>query len=187
MQLGRRLGFSSASSETGAAVRAFRIIIRVVGVTALLALLTITLLGGGHPLDVGDRAPATHGPSIDGMAFDLAGWQGHVVVVNVWASWCPPCLRELPDFADAARRWDQHDVRFVGLTVDSPPEKVRQMAERFQLPYPVVPIDEATQRAWKATSLPSTFILRPDGTVAWSVRGAIGGRELDDALQDITR
>ena len=65
--------------------------------------------------------------------------------------------------------------------------QVRQMTERFQLPYPVVPIDEATQRAWKATSLPSTFILRPDGTVAWSVRGAIEGRELDDALQDITR
>lgn len=187
MKRGRKLGCSVASSQTGAGMSAFRIIIRVVGVAALLALLTITLLGGGRPLNVGDRAPATHGPAIDGTAFDLASWQGHVVVVNVWASWCPPCLRELPDFADAARRWDQHDVRFVGLTVDSPPENVRQLAERFQIPYPVVPIDEATQRAWKATSLPSTFIVRPDGTVAWSVRGAIEGGELDEVLQDITR
>jgi cytochrome c biogenesis protein CcmG/thiol:disulfide interchange protein DsbE len=167
-------------------MNAFRTVIRVVGVAGLLALLTISLLGGGRPLGDGVKAPATRGQAIDGTPFDLATWQGHVVVVNVWASWCPPCLQELPDFADAARRWDKEGVRFVGLAAESPPDKVVQMAERFQIPYPIVPIDGATQRAWNATSLPSTFIIAADGTVAWSVRGAIHAHDLDEALKELT-
>jgi cytochrome c biogenesis protein CcmG/thiol:disulfide interchange protein DsbE len=167
-------------------MNAFRTVIRVVGVAGLLALLTISLLGGGRPLGDGVKAPETRGRSIDGVDFDLAGWQGHVVVVNVWASWCPPCLQELPDFADAARRWDKEGVRFVGLAAESPPDKVAQMAERFQIPYPIVPIDSATQRGWNATSLPSTFIIAADGTVAWSVRGAIHAHDLDEALTELT-
>jgi|GEM_PF-1280806 len=165
---------------------AFRTVIRVVGVAGLLALLTISLLGGGRPLGDGVKAPETRGQAIDGAPFDLARWRGHVVVVNVWASWCPPCLQELPDFADAARRWDKEGVRFVGLAAESPPDKVVQMAERFQIPYPIVPIDGATQRAWNATSLPSTFIIAADGTVAWSVRGAIHAHDLDEALKELT-
>lgn len=162
-----------------------RIVIRVVGTAALLALLVVILLGGGQPLGAGTTAPPTRGVTVDGVPFDLASWRGHVVVVNVWATWCPPCLQEMPEFADAARRWDKKDVRFVGLAADSPAEKIPFVVDKLAIPYPNLPIDVATQRAWNATALPSTFILRKDGTVGWSVRGAIHGHELDDALADI--
>lgn len=164
---------------------AARTVIRVVGVAALLALLVIILIGGGQPLGAGTLAPTTRGTTIDGTPFDLQAWRGHVVVVNVWATWCPPCLQEMPGFADAARRWDALGVRFVGLAADSPAEHIPRLVEKLQIPYPNLPIDSATQRAWNATALPSTFILRTDGTVAWSVRGAVHGHELDEALRDI--
>lgn len=164
---------------------ASRIVIRTVGVAALLALLVMILVGGGQPLGAGTIAPVTRGTTIDGAAFDLAAWKGHVVVVNVWATWCPPCLTELPEFAEAARRWDGVGVRFVGLAADSPAEQIPKLIEKLGVPYPNLPIDGATQRAWNASALPSTFIVRQDGTIAWSVRGAIHGHDLDAALKDI--
>jgi cytochrome c biogenesis protein CcmG/thiol:disulfide interchange protein DsbE len=163
-----------------------RTVIRLVGVAGLLGLLVVIMLGGGRPLEAGVQAPATSGTTIDGEDFDLKRWEGHVVVVNIWATWCGPCLIELPEFADAAWRWNNEGVRFVGLAVDSPPADIPRVIERFQVPYPIVPINGRTQGAWNATSIPSTFIVKADGTVAWSVRGAIHGHELDEILHEVT-
>ena len=163
-----------------------RTVLRLVGVAGLLALLVLILIGGGRPLAAGVQAPPTAGTTIDGEAFELARWKGHVVVVNIWATWCGPCLQELPEFSDAAWRWDSEGVRFVGLAVDSPPEKIPAVVERFNVPYPIVPVDGRSQRAWNATSIPSTFIIKADGTVATSVRGALHGHELDELISEAT-
>jgi peroxiredoxin len=95
-------------------------------------------------------------------------------------------LQELPEFADAAWRWNNESVRFVGLAVDSPIEKIPRVVERFNIPYPIVPVDGRTQQAWNASSIPSTFVIKADGTVAWSVRGAIHGHNLDEVLTEVT-
>ncbi|HEY1097979.1 MAG TPA: TlpA disulfide reductase family protein, partial [Myxococcota bacterium] len=146
---------------------------------------TVALLGGGQPLSPGTRAPTTVGVTLDGSTLDLASWRGQFVVVNIWATWCPPCLQEMPDLVRAAERWQAKGVRFVGLAGDSPPAHVPIVATRFGLNYPVLPIDFPTQKAWNAATLPSTFILAPDGTVAWSVAGMIEGSELDDAIEGL--
>lgn len=158
----------------------FRTIIRAVGVAGLLGILVVSLLGGGESLAEGSAAPRTVGRTLDGGAFDLATWQGQPVVVNLWATWCAPCVHELPEFAAAARRHE--DVRFVGLAADSPRDAIERMVARFQIPYPIVPIDGATQQAWKANAVPATYLLDGDGKVVWSVLGGITGRDLDAVL-----
>jgi len=160
--------------------------IRIVGVVALLALLVVILIGGGQPLGSGAKAPTTVGVTLDGDGFDLQRWRGQFVVVNIWATWCGPCLHEMPDLVLAAEKWQAKNVRFVGLAADSPPERVPLVAAKFGLNYPVVRIDGQTQRAWNALSFPSTYILRPDGSVAWSVAGALTLKELDDVLTELT-
>lgn len=164
---------------------AARLVLRVIGVAALLALLVISLAGIDQPLRPGTAAPATTGTTLDGQPFDLSLWRGHVVVVNVWATWCGPCLHEMPMLARAARQWDVRGVRFVGLAAESRDDDVRRLAERFDLPYPTVRIDGATQLRWNANALPSTFILRADGSVAWSMAGALTKDELDAAITDV--
>ncbi len=163
-----------------------RFVIRAVGIVALLALLVVILIGGGHPLGAGTTAPDTAGITLDGGHLDLKDWRGDFVVVNVWATWCPPCLHEMPDLVVAAEKWQPKNVHFVGLAADSPPERIPLVAAKFGVNYPVFAIDKRTQNAWNAMSLPSTYILRGDGSVAWSVAGAITLKELDDVLTELT-
>ena len=163
----------------------FRTLIRAVGVAGLLGILVVSLMGGGQPFAVGAPAPPTHGRALDGGAFDLSAWKGQPVVVNIWATWCGPCVHELPEFAEAARR--HADVRFVGLAADSRPGDIERMVARFAIPYPIVPIDGATQAAWKAEAVPSTYVLDAEGKVAWSVLGAITGRDLDAVLARLAK
>ena len=158
-------------------------VIRVVGVCGLLAILVVSMLGGSPPLSKGKPAPLTQGMTLDGGAFDLRAWQGQWVFVNVWATWCGPCLQELPDLAATAVKWPQ--VRFVGLAADSPRADIDVVAARFGLPYPVVPIDGALQLAWNANALPSSFLVAPDGTIAWSGVGALDARSLDGVLKQM--
>ena len=160
-----------------------RWLLRTVGTAVILTLLTIILVGPNVPLDKGAWAPPTTGKTLTGEDFHLSAWRGRVVVVNVWATWCPPCLEELPEFAEVAR--GQPDVAFVALAADSPLEHVQALAARLQLPFAVVAIDGATQKAWNATALPSTYIVDREGRVAWSTRGAIHGHELEAALRSV--
>jgi thiol-disulfide isomerase/thioredoxin len=161
-------------------VQPFRVLVRVVGVVGLLGIVIVSLVGGGDALPVGSKAPAALGRSVDGGAFDLVSLRGQPVLVNVWATWCAPCVQELPDLAAAARR--HKDVRFVGLAIDSPWDDVVQMASRFSLPYPVAAIDRETQTAWKAQAVPVTYLLDGNGVVTWRSLGALQGSEIDAIL-----
>jgi thiol-disulfide isomerase/thioredoxin len=137
-----------------------------------------------EPLSTGTRAPAVVGTTLTGEPFSLEDLRGRYVVVNIWASWCPPCLQEIPDFIEVARELAPHVV-FVGLAADSPRADVEKMTQRLGIPYPIVPIDGKTQRAWGATALPSTYIVDAKGNVVWSVRGGITQDILRDALLSV--
>jgi cytochrome c biogenesis protein CcmG, thiol:disulfide interchange protein DsbE len=101
----------------------------------------------------------------------------------MWATWCPPCLAELPHFATAAAKY-QGKVDFIGLAAESPPKDAEALVKRFGLPYPNVLIDGATQTRWNARALPSTYLVDKDGVVRWSVQGAIDGDLLADKIEE---
>ncbi len=168
-------------------MNAARIVIRVVGVAALLALLVVSLVGVGQPLRPGTAAPPTLGTTLEGEPFDLGRLRGGIVVVNVWASWCAPCLYELPMLVSTASRWKERGVRFVGLAAESDPADVQRIVEALESPYPVLHIDSGTQRAWNADALPSTYIVRADGGIAWSMAGALTADELEEAIVEVVQ
>lgn len=128
------------------------------------------------------EAPPLALEDIDGVQHDLADYRGQVVVVNFWATWCPPCRDELPALQ---RVWEElHDDGLVVLGVN-----VGEDAERifFTADYPVdFPLlldqDAAAIDTWPVRGIPTTFIVDPDGRIAYR---AIGAREFDhpDILQ----
>jgi thiol-disulfide isomerase/thioredoxin len=158
-------------------MRVVRIIWRVVGVGGLLALLVYVLLGGAAPLAPGTPAPPVKNARLkDGRLAQLALGGGKPTVVNFWATWCPPCLAEMPELERAHQRFGER-VRFVGLAAESERKKVLDVSERFGISFDIAEVDTATARAWNVTAFPSSFIVDGNGVVVWSTRGAV-----DEAL-----
>jgi thiol-disulfide isomerase/thioredoxin len=112
----------------------------------------------------------------------LAGLRGEPLVVNVWASWCPPCRDELPYFADAAAR-TKGDVRFLGLDLLDRTSAALAVQDDFGLPYPsVVDADGAVRGELGVQSPPVTLFVDADGVIVHTAVGAMSSQRQLDAL-----
>lgn len=163
-----------------------RTVLRVIGVAGLLGILVAVLIGGEQPLPAGTPAPAVHATALDGAIVDVGLQGGGITVVNIWATWCPPCRAELPELVNAANKY-RGKVRFIGLAVSSSSAQEKLMIERLRIPYDIANIDDATANAWNATGVPDTYIVDGGGVVRWSVRGQIDGKLLDEKLAPYLR
>ena len=148
--------------------------------------MSVVEAGPQAPLSSGARAPPIEGKHPDGTAVkvELAAGAPTPTLVNVWATWCGPCVREIPALARASERYKGR-VRFLGLAEvgeRSTNDEVVAAVARFAIPYEVVEIEEATSRAWNVSALPSTFLVDAAGAVAWSVVGPLDEAALDAHL-----
>ena len=107
--------------------------------------------------------------SLEGGTFRLAEYDGRVLVLNFWATWCGPCRSEIPHLVELNREYKGRGVEFVGLSVEEPltaREKVRDFAAQYQMDYRI----GFCERQWAArlmqgqTNIPQLFVLR-DGRV----------------------
>ena len=77
-------------------------------------------------------------PDHQGQRIDFQSWRGQRVVINFWASWCPPCVKEMPEFDQVARAFAADKVLFVGIAIDSP-SNVRTFTQTTKVSYPLIP------------------------------------------------
>lgn len=71
---------------------------------------------------LGQPRPGFVLPDALGLSHDVRAWDGRVLVVNFWATWCKPCVREMPAFVDLQRQYAEHGVQFVGIALDTLPQ-----------------------------------------------------------------
>jgi cytochrome c biogenesis protein CcmG/thiol:disulfide interchange protein DsbE len=156
---------------------------------ALLVLLAVVVgqvlvRGGQPPLEPGTPAPPLALPGLDGQPVDLAAYRGKVVAVNFWASWCAPCLRELPALAATWAANKDRCFELLGVAEESAREDVVAAARR--IPYPVL-VDARAEAAsaWKVGGYPRTYLLDPDGRVRRVFEGEVGRAELEGAVAQL--
>jgi thiol-disulfide isomerase/thioredoxin len=114
---------------------------------------------------------------------------GKLVVVNFWATWCTPCLEEMPGFARLQAKWEARGVRFVGLANDDP-AKVKAFGEKLAINYPLwtgesAVMDLSRRLGNRIGVLPHTVLLDADGNVLESRIGIYAEEKLDARLAEI--
>jgi thiol-disulfide isomerase/thioredoxin len=133
--------------------------------------------------DGADAMPALEVTTVDGKPWRLADRRGHWVVVNYWATWCGPCLKEMPELSalDAMRE----DVEVIGLAYeDTTPSDLKAFLVKHPVVYPVAPVDVYDPPAAfdAPRGLPTTWLIAPDGRVARHFLGPVTAADLEAAI-----
>lgn len=143
--------------------------------------------GGVRSALIGLPAPGIAGETIDGDRFDLVDRRGEFVVVNFFATWCVPCIREHPELVEFEERHrEEGDASVVSVVFDSRPEQVRDFFDENGGDWPVVPDpDGRTALQYGVTGVPESYLIAPDGTVLTKIEGGVTADVLDDLLEQV--
>ena len=121
--------------------------------------------------------------TLQGKPFDLAAQRGHWVIVNFWATWCVPCIKEMPDISHFVA--SHANVRAIGLAYeDSDKADIQAFLAKHPVSYPVaqVGLDSAPKDFDEPRGLPTTYLIAPDGHVAKRFVGPVTSQSLVAAI-----
>lgn len=118
--------------------------------------------------------PTLQVSTLDGKTFDLAAQRGKWVIVNYWATWCVPCIKEMPDISHFVAT--HKNVTAIGLAYeDSEPADIKAFLAKHPVVYPIaqVTLDKPLKDFDEPRGLPTTYLISPDGTVAKPIVGPV--------------
>ena len=139
------------------------------------------------PVKVDYPAPELTLTNLEGDPASLADYRGKVVLVNLWATWCPPCKEEMPALESFHRKHADDGFTIVAINDGDPTADVVQFVEDYGLTFPVWldPTYIATEKAFKTLNLPSSFVIDRNGQIVLSWVGGINLRTLEKYVTPI--
>jgi peroxiredoxin len=134
------------------------------------------------PVQVDFPAPELTLTDTQGISHSLADYRGHVILVNLWATWCLPCKEEMPTLQAFYNKYEKDRFAIIAINDGDPTADVLQFVKDYELTFPVWldPTYIATEQAFKTLNLPSSFVIDQDGTIRFMWVGAISRRMLEE-------
>jgi len=128
-------------------------------------------------------------PDLQGQMRQLSEWKGRVMVVNIWATWCPPCREEIPAFIRLQKQLMQKNVQFIGIAVDDK-NPVTDFARAYSINYPILLGGDETMMLLRLYGnrmgvVPQTLIFDSSGQLVISHIGLLEEKELLDYLKPL--
>lgn len=138
----------------------------------------------GNPLEI-------EGTLVDGKKFDWSKYKGKVVLVDFWATWCGPCIAELPNVKETYEKYHDRGFDVVGISLDDDEQALKEFLEAEQLPWPILFSSDPKATGWEhpmasyygVSSIPATFLVGRDGKV---VTLSARGEELGQLVAKLT-
>ena len=119
----------------------------------------------------------------------LADYRGQVVLVNLWATWCPPCKEEMPALQAFHDKYTDEGFTIIAINDGDPAPDVLQFVQEYELTFPVWldPTYIATEQAFKTLNLPSSFVIDREGTIRLMWVGGISRKMLEQHVVPLIR
>ena len=120
----------------------------------------------------------------------LSQWQGKFLLVNFWATWCAPCVQEMPELSELQKDLSKNDIQLIGLGIDSP-SNIVEFAQKYQISYPLFAAgmegtELSRQLGNQAGGLPFTVLISPDGSLLKSYLGRLNIVQLRSDIIKLT-
>lgn len=130
-----------------------------------------------------DNLPNFSFPDTEEKMHNISEWSGKTLVLNFWATWCQPCLKEIPEFVQLQNQFAAKNVQFIGIAIDELPA-VARFKETTKMNYPVLIANEwegfnlSQQLGNDANTVPYTVVVNPAGQIIYRHAGAVKKEEL---------
>ncbi len=145
--------------------------------TLIILFVAITALVSGIAVQIMNKSPEIQTialeeislPNLEGKMQNLSKWQGKTLIINFWATWCPPCLKEIPDFMALQAEFKDKNIQFIGIALEDL-QTVADYNAKVPINYPIL-IGEFTgtqlARSWGNTrnTVPFTVVINPRGEI----------------------
>ncbi len=139
--------------------------------------------------EVGSRRPDFALPDLDGVLRNVQEWDGRVLVVNFWATWCPPCRREIPDFIALQEQYGERGLQFVGIAIDER-AAVADFVQELGVNYPSLvgqadAIELGRRLGNSLGALPYTVIVDRQGMLVFAKRGELSREQAEAVISSL--
>ncbi len=150
-------------------------VFRLLSVVAVM-ILTSSLTAHAVPKRIG----------VDGLERILEQHSGKVILINFFATWCPPCKKEIPDLVSLARKRSQ-EVVVIGLSIDKKPQLLPAFLREYGVKYEVYVADSELQRLFEVRSIPHNAMFDTEGELVANESGLVTERELNKFIDKVLR
>ena len=152
-----------------------------------LALIVLGACSQSAAIEIGQEAPDFSLTDINGKTVSLSDFRGKAVILNFFASWCPPCRQEIPDFIELEKSYGSKGFAMVGVALVSAGD-AREFAGRMGINYPILVDDGKASDAYgPIRSIPTTFIIDKNGKIVKMYIGARAKAVFESDIKELLK